>query len=273
MRVLLIRHAESFNNALAARPGMTRERWEAERQVDPDLSDLGRREAEALGSFLANLSNKSNDKNNDNKNNDKNNDNDHNNSNNNNSSNNNIGDASGCAAAVVPLVALAVSPVKRALQTLQPAADRLGMRPEVWTDCFEVGGMYHASGTAHRGLTRAEMQAQFPGFQLPEEVSETGWYSLAGHESPEKARARADAVAAKLRLLAGRPEASRGTLALLSHHDFMNLLLQSLLQQEEAFSHSNTGMTCVDVGPGLGDAKLVFFNCTDHLLGPGAAKM
>merc|ERR1719201_3021107 len=103
----------------------------------------------------------------------------------------------------MPLGALRVSPLKRAMQTLQPTANRVGLRPQVWADCFELGGIYsQLEGTSNRGLTRAQMQELFPSYDLPEDVTDAGWYMLDGKETLEQGRQRAQACAQRLRHLA-----------------------------------------------------------------------
>uniref|UniRef100_A0A7S2F0V9 Phosphoglycerate mutase (2,3-diphosphoglycerate-dependent) n=1 Tax=Alexandrium andersonii TaxID=327968 RepID=A0A7S2F0V9_9DINO len=234
MRILLIRHGESFNNALMAEPGMTRENWERGREPDPNLSALGRKQAEALGRFLAGEA----------------------------GSNPRLSE-------VLPLGMLCVSPVKRAMQTLEPTARRLAARPKVWTDCFEVGGIYHASGTGSRGLTRSQMLSDFPIFDLPDDVTEDGWYTLDGKESLDQARQRAQGTADRIRELArSKDRGFEGTLVLLSHHDHLNLLLQALLGETKSFFHANTAMSCLTVFVS-GHVEVRFLNCTDHLLGIG----
>lgn len=230
LRLVLVRHGESLNNVIAAREGITREQFEASREADPNLSELGLRQAESLGRFL-------------------------------------VGDTPDGTRReeILPIGALYVSPVKRAMRTLSPAARLLGLSPQVWTDCFEVGGIYHVDGTSCRGITRAEMHELFPTYLLPEDVTAEGWYTLSGRETDEQAHRRAEGTAQRLRLLAGSAARPEGTLLLLTHHDQLNLLLKKLLRDEATdFVHANTGISCLDLGAD-GNASVVFLNCTDHL--------
>lgn len=231
LRLLLIRHGESFNNALQDKPGMTEELFQQERQVDPELSELGWRQARAVANFFAN----------------------------------GFADCPLIAEAL-PVVALHVSPVKRALQTLQPLAERSGLRTEVWSDCFEVGGMYHHSGTEYRGMSRAEIQEQFPTYNVPADITEEGWYKLPGRESLEQAIERAEGIAQRLRRMAAKrpPDLPPGSIALLSHHDTMDLLVRALLKEDEEFTHGNCAFTRIDISP-EGEATVRVHNWTGHL--------
>ncbi|CAK0895563.1 unnamed protein product, partial [Prorocentrum cordatum] len=156
LRLLLVRHGESRNNALMSGAGMTPERWRAGREADPGLSEAGLGQAEALGCLLGGGTPRR-----------------------------------ALLAGAVPPSRLLVSPVRRAVETLRPTAERLGLAPEVWTECFEVGGIYHSGGTTSRGLARSELREQLPGCVLPEDVTEQGWYGLDGREPADLARGRA----------------------------------------------------------------------------------
>lgn len=232
LRVLLVRHAESFNNELMHLPGMTMARWRKERVVDPDLSQKGVRQAAALADFLGTG-----------------------------------GGASAVLRYVRPIGALRVSPTKRGLRTLQPLARRLGLRPTVWTDCFEELGLYQEAGTANKGLTRSEMREMFPEADLPDDVTEQGWYQLDGQETHAQARVRARVCAERLRRIAGADDRPKGTLLLLTHHGHLSLLLQELLGGRSAgFDHINTATSCIDIHSD-GRVSVLFHNRTDHLSG------
>jgi len=229
LRLVLVRHGESQNNALAEQLSRTSE-FEARRHVDPDLTDLGRRQAESLATFLADGAVRSQ-----------------------------------AVSQILPLAHVCVSPMKRALQTAAPLVRRLGVSAEIWTDCFEVGGMYHEGGTESKGLSIKEMKREIS-CSVPDDVSEDGWCGLRERETREKAKLRANLVATRIRRMAQTDDSGlRGkTLLLLSHHDFMNLLLQSLLKEGKQAHHPNTSITCVEVFES-GAAKTVFVACTEHL--------
>lgn len=242
LRVLLVRHAESFNNALGQEPGITYAEWMARRHADPELSTLGRQQAEALGKFLAREEGAPP-----------------------------VAEGSALQG-IWPIGPMYVSPLRRTLHTLRPAWTRLGKSPQVWTDAFEVFGVYDAAGSSSKGLTRAEMLEEFPDVSLSADVTENGWYPLDGREELDHARTRLAGVAARLKDVAAKAsEEERGeTLLLLSHHDSMDLLLQALVQgntdtsQLGSYKHNNTAMTLLNVYP-EGKAQIVCLNRTDHL--------
>ena len=77
---------------------------------------------------------------------------------------------------------LYTSAMYRSLLTTAPISEALEMTPMVWTDLHEKGGMFQErDGRAQGfgGMTRAAILNQFPGYQLPEDVGECGWYDAA----------------------------------------------------------------------------------------------
>lgn len=234
LRVLLIRHAESRNNALKARCGTASEAWQERREADPALTQKGMLQAEALGRFLS-------------------------------------GEVIGSEKAAEGLLPLRgelyVSPMKRALQSVAPLAKRTNLVPKVWTDLFEVGGLYNFSEDrrAGSGLTLAGMQQYLPHCQVPDQMPEQGWCQHQGVESLLDAQARARGIAERLRLMARDHDELAGTVTLLAHHDLLNLLLQDLLREpNRVFSHSNAAMSYIYIDE-AGHARAAFLGKTCHL--------
>ena len=124
---------------------------------------------------------------------------------------------------------LYTSPMWRTLQTAQPVATALGVQPQVWVDIHERGGVYlyraedgEAQGAP--GKTRGEMEAEFPGYGLPPDVTGEGWWF--GHkESRDAAYARAIRVARVLKERNGGDE----RVFLVTHGGFMDFLMKTLL--------------------------------------------
>lgn len=234
LRVLLIRHAESRNNALKARCGTASEAWQERREADPALTQKGIQQAEALGRFLS-------------------------------------GEVIGSEKAAEGLLPLRgelyVSPMMRALQSVAPLAKRTDLVPKVWTDSFEVGGLYNSfeDGRAGSGLTFAGMQQYLPNCQVPDDMPEQGWCQYQGVESLLDAQARARGIADRLRLMARDCDEFAGTVTLLAHHDLLNLLLQDLLREpNRAFSHANAAMSYISINE-AGHARALFLGKTCHL--------
>ncbi|MBN1287056.1 MAG: histidine phosphatase family protein [Anaerolineae bacterium] len=167
------------------------------------------------------------------------------------------------------------SPMVRALQTTQPIAEALGLAPAVWVDTHERGGAVWRQGEDHwvnlPGLARAEMEAQFPGYALPEEVTGAGWWRhYDGFEPREALYMRGQRVAAAL---ARRAETRfADVVALVTHGGFADALIRGVLHlptdESSFFLHNNTGITKINYpDPAKGWDKTVMFyhNRVDHL--------
>lgn len=169
---------------------------------------------------------------------------------------------------------LYASPMLRALHTAQAIAAALKLRPEVWLDIHEEGGIWGEA--AGGGLTRSAMRARFPGFGLPDGVTEAGWWRGAA-ETAAAFAARAVRVAAAIRAarrgvpgdaahepLAWRPGER---IAIVTHGGFANSLIQTLLgggRSEGAYlSNHNTAVTRLDLSEER--VFLRYQNRVDHL--------
>ncbi len=167
------------------------------------------------------------------------------------------------------------SPMLRTLQTAQPAATTLGIQPEVWVDIHEHGGVFDnqsadGSPVGYPGLTRSQIEAQFPGYQVTDGVDETGWWR-GGEEDRPACDARAIRVAA--RLLEMAKEIGDERIAIVTHGTFMDSLLTTILGRlpgnEFHFSHYNTGITRIDYTESWRDKTplmlIRYTNRVDHL--------
>lgn len=220
MELYIIRHGQSANNALAD---------ESQRTYDPGLTDVGKQQAQHLADFLAER----------------------------------IGrdpvDSPGGGGTIhqqtrkTGFAHLYCSAMHRALLTAAPVGRALGIKPEVWIDIHEQGGMYleQADGyVGYPGRTRAEILNEFPDYVLPETITEQGWYNQAhGHEMAYEGAGRAIKVALELRRRA-RDEAADERIGIITHGTFTDLLIKALLGQlpnrQFFFAHYNTGFTRID---------------------------
>jgi 2,3-bisphosphoglycerate-dependent phosphoglycerate mutase len=105
--------------------------------------------------------------------------------------------------------------------------------------------------TGFGGMTRSQIEEAFPEAILPDNVTEKGWWLPSmGRETTEHAIMRAVRVALALRELANTDE----SIALVTHGGFMDTLLKALLDQlprlapDLFYSHANTSITRVDFG-------------------------
>jgi broad specificity phosphatase PhoE len=160
------------------------------------------------------------------------------------------------------------SAMQRALQTAEPVGKALGLKPEVWVDVHEQGGIYLDSDDGQTigfpGMTRAEIAERFPDYVLPDAVTENGWWNK-NYETIGAASGRAIAVA---EILIERSQESDERIALISHGMFVSLLIKALLNQLPGamtyYHHYNTGISRIDIQP---DAPLIlrYLNRINHL--------
>ena len=227
MELFLIRHGQSANNALAD---------SSLRDKDPELTGLGRRQAEQVARFLA------------------------------------------AGGHLRPeeraedrryLDRLYCSPMIRAMQTAEPIGLALDLAPEVWVDLHENGGIYLDHGPergtrGYPGQTRSEMLERFPGFVIPEQVGEEGWWRDGDMEPFHRSQGRAIGVAARLREWGSGGE----RIGLVSHGGHLSCLLQALGGQLPAdgwyYDHRNTAVTRLNFSP-EGWITVAYLNRVDHL--------
>jgi len=226
--LLLIRHAQSANNALD----------ESLRVPDPGITEMGKRQAICLSEWLK----------------------------------------------TYPPTTLYCSGFRRALETTLPIAQSTGIKPFVRQDIFEWGGCYDGYLPGKMGpfpgMNRAEIEKQFPGWEIDERIGDAGWYTESALESDEMALERSRRVASWLRgmfenlyvtnSLKGIPS----RVALVIHADFKALLLRTLLNDkshfgERTFEHlSEVPNTSVTQLTWTGDDwRLDFWSSIGHLPG------
>ncbi len=235
MELFIIRHGQSANNAL---PNIR------DREVDPPLTELGEQQAEIVAGYLVS------------------------------------GETHDIVASLTTnnskfqlrqgfgITALFSSAMYRSLQTVQPIAKSLGLAPQIWVDLHEEGGMYRDHGGAeglvgYPGRTRSEILAEFPAYQLPSGVTETGWWNQ-GREDLPSLLARAGRVSKQLWQMAEVDE----RVAMVSHGFFIDVLLKSLLGQDSGqdiyYRHHNTAISRLSINPGQ-RIEVLNLNRVDHL--------
>ncbi len=227
MQLYIIRHGESANNALGTEE-TNFDAYMASRSPDPVLTPVGERQAKLVSVYLA--------------------------------------------EADYGITELHCSAMLRAMQTAQPIGQALNLPPSVWIDIHEHGGMFHGNPRnggevqAYPGISRREATERFPGYQLPDKLSEDGWW-YGGYEELSRCALRARRVAEVLHERAAANDDS--VIALVSHGTFIDQLLKALMNQTENghqffYSQNNTSITHLDF---LEDGPLVlrFSNRTRHL--------
>ena len=162
------------------------------------------------------------------------------------------------------------SPMLRAMQTTEPIAAALGIRPEVWPEVHEEGGIWldqdgGKGPPGYPGLTRDEMQARFPDYTLPDGIPASGWWNRP-KETETEWRHRAAQVAVEVRRRFGRTDERIGVV---THGGFSNHFLHALFCDGAFldgfyFSHYNTAISRIDY---LADdtVRIRYLNRIEHL--------
>jgi len=228
VELYLIRHAQSTNNALLDQTA---------RVEDPRLTEMGWQQARRLADFLAAQRLPA-------------------------ARDGNEFNQQGYA-----FTRLLVSPMTRALQTAQVLADALALTPEVWTDTFEVGGIYLDYGApvgevGLPGRARADLQAEFPRARLPDDIGAGGWWGRGRETRPESLQ-RAGRVVERLAAWAEHDE----RICLVTHGAFSDRLIKIYCQQPldgAAYFLVNTAISRLDVPP-VGRIVVRYLNRCTHL--------
>jgi broad specificity phosphatase PhoE len=237
MKLFIIRHAQSANNLLGERLGY--DAYMEQRNPEPPLTELGLRQAALLAEHCTSNSHPERKQ---------------------------EAERSGYA-----FTHLYCSPMLRTLQTAWPLSQVTGLKPQVWIDLHEQGGIFQGNPhsergvVSHPGLSCRELQERFPGYTMPAEVTEQGWW-FGGYEAMDGCHARAAKVAQTLRRWAGDMAAER--VALICHGTFAEALIRALLalpaDHRTFYSHYNTAITRIDF---LQDEYLIlrYLNRIQHL--------
>ncbi len=207
MKLYLIRHAQSLNNALP----------EEERVEDPGLTELGHQQAEALGKWIPSLN----------------------------------------------LTRLITSPFLRTLLTTEPIYRATSLVPEVRTPLHEHGGCYaghdFSTKVGRPGMNREEIEAEFTGYRVSDEIDHQGWWRSQPFEAWQAAGVRAKQLLDATRLEFG---ATDERVAYVMHADIKMLFL-SELQPELVDVPWNTSVTEIELTPT--SHRVQDFNQIDHL--------
>ncbi len=237
MKLYIIRHAQSTNNALTDQRG---------RVSDPNLTKLGFQQAEVVAEHLGQGFDPEY----------------------------RIGasdeDTTLRRRHSYNITHLYCSAMYRALLTARPIGRALGLIPEVWVDIHEHGGIFLNHGderglVGYPGKTRSEILGEFPDYIMPDGVTEAGWWDPAkGMEDWPGCQGRAIKVAAQLMDRA----AGNDHIAIVTHGGFIDALLKALTQQlpnrRLYYHHYNTAIARIDFRPD-GTLDIRQINRFDHL--------
>lgn len=223
MELYLIRHGQSRNNA----------HDDVHVHADPDLTELGHRQAERLAAWLSAANDTEA------------------------MTRLSLRDPARKDHHPVRLTQIYVSPMRRALQTAKPLSDTFGCPTHVIPTIYEAGGLFErvdgGGVRPYRGMTADQIRAEFPMYVLDEKIGADGWYTLDREEPLDECHARAEAFAELLRARVEGDEYWRSaSLALVSHGMFIDCLLLSLMgvvaqKRQSYFWVYNTSVTRVDL--------------------------
>lgn len=165
--------------------------------------------------------------------------------------------------ATLNLTRLITSPFLRTLQTTEPVRKATGLVPEVRIQLHEQGGCYsgHLPSTkvGRPGLNRAEIEQQFPGFEIEPSLDGEGWWRSQPYETYEQARSRA-------RTLVERTQAefadTSERVAYIMHADIKMLVVDQIHDKSPGVPY-NTSITHVSVTSGR--MQLREYGQVDHL--------
>ena len=229
MRLYFIRHAQSSNNALFDRTGA-----EQGRSDDPELSDLGVRQAKLLAQHILETS-------------------------------------TGLEPGGFGLTHLYASPMVRAAHTASEISSLTGLELHLWADWHETGGIWLQNETGERigraGKNRAYLEQRFPGVRLPEGIGETGWWSRPA-EPEIQLQARAKRVWQEL---LERHGGTSDRVAVVSHGHFYVHVMAEIFGLEVGYGKAwwmkhNTAITRIDHLENEFDSTvLVYQNQVSHL--------
>jgi 2,3-bisphosphoglycerate-dependent phosphoglycerate mutase len=242
MQLLIIRHAQSTNNYLADFVDGYDDYME-KREPEPPLTEIGQRQAQLIAEHLAGA--------------------EHPEMAHEHTPNN--------ASQGYAITQLYCSPMLRTLQTALPISQALKLQPEVWIDIHEHGGLFHGNPrngnpvTNFSGMTRQEYLESFPGYNLPPEITDQGWW-FDGYEEMAGCNERALRAAQTLHEWSETKPDER--IAIVSHGTFADALIKALFKQDFesmlGYYHYNTAITRID-WTHRGYMVLRYLNRTQHL--------
>jgi 2,3-bisphosphoglycerate-dependent phosphoglycerate mutase len=217
MQFYFIRHGQSENNLLWYRTGSNQGRNE-----DPELTELGRRQAGALASYLSQTTD--------------------------------IAVARGSDSqnlASFGITHLYTSLMVRAVATGDIISRVLNLPLVAWEDLHEWGGIFlkddqTGENVGLPGNDRAYFETFYPDLVLPESLNNGGWWDRP-YETPEQTPARAQRF---LSALIERHGETEDRVAVISHGGFYNTLMTALFNLPGRdglwFALNNTAITRID---------------------------
>lgn len=171
----------------------------------------------------------------------------------------------------IGLTRLITSPFLRTLETTNLIYRSTGLRPDVWIDLHEQGGCVSGSTVdvmvGEPGMTREEIEREFPRFRLIDKVDGSGWWNSRPYEPVDLAIQRAHSVIERTR---GQYGDTSDRVAFVMHGIFKRIFAACLLCESnpnatELGTVHNTSVSKFVVTRET--SQLEYFNRIDHLDG------
>ncbi len=222
MQLYLIRHGQSQNNLGWAQQGEQYSRFD-----DPELTEIGVRQAECLACFLGGPS----------------------------PAGNRLG-----------LTHLYTSLMVRAVSTAVPIAAAVGLPLYAWADWHESGGIFRDDPETGEpqglpGPGRSFFEQRYPTLILSPDLDERGWWNRP-HETRQERPLRAQRVLDELRVRHGEDDC----VAVVGHGQFFNYVLWAILglQRDDGiwFVVHNASITRLDF---VRETRIGYTNRTDFI--------
>ena len=245
MRFYVIRHAQSadnqfvFENADKGVRSTGPDQLYFDRQADPELSDIGRKQVQRLGRFLAERRELATDK----------------------------------TVHVDPyredfdFTHIYTSLMVRTMETAGAVENALRLKPAIWEDLHETGGIWEPDPETGKpvgspGKNRAYFQNRFPQFTLPNALGEEGWWNRP-LETAQECKDRAQRFVHDLKERHGDTE---DRVAVVSHGLFYSFMINALLKippgSKIQFAMNNAAMTRIDLTGRY--ARVIYQNRSDY---------
>ena len=162
------------------------------------------------------------------------------------------------------LTRLITSPFLRALETTERIHESTSLTPEVRIALHERGGCYSGHTPENiigrPGMSRAEIERRFPGFDVAADIGGQGWWRGMPYESQEQARQRAARLLAQTTQEFGDTEER---VAYVMHADIKVLFLAHFHSEPLAAGPHNASVTTIEVTNTT--AQVTDYNRIQHL--------
>ena len=119
----------------------------------------------------------------------------------------------------------------RSMLTSQCLQREIGINPEIWVDLHEIKGC-RVKNTAFPGMKRSEIEEKFPGFIIPDGITEEGWFTRDRAEKEEEGWERAGKVWQRLKAMSVLEKYQGKSVIIVTHGLFLDFLIGRLCNRK-----------------------------------------